>query len=84
MAYFTALAPVELLKSPAVALVSEKNRIQTRIQIKSSKTWLHNSFVFLQTFINKTLGHGAGIVISFAVAIACIGTINSSMLGDTR
>ena len=39
---------------------------------------------FFQTFINKTLGNEAGIVISIAVAIACIGTINSSMLGDTR
>ena len=54
------------------------------MQINNNKTWLYNPFVFLQTFVNKTLGHEAGIVISFAVAIACIGTINSSMLGDTR
>ena len=38
----------------------------------------------LQSFIEKVLGGPSGILISIAVAMSCMGTVNGSMSSDTR
>ena len=49
-----------------------------------SHTEIANSPYIATAFVNKVLGHNAGIVVSVAAAISCFGSINASLWVVTR